>query len=132
MNIQTKIQRVLVVDDDENIRELAQMGLEGMTDWKVDISSSGAHALLQASAEKPDVIILDQTMPNMDGVQTFQKLKESPLLCDIPVIMMTGKVKPLEIDRFLEIGFAGVIPKPFDPINLCDDIENIVTAFSAK
>ena len=132
MNIQTKIQRVLVVDDDDNIRELAQMGLEGMTDWKVDISSSGAQALLKASAEKPDVIILDQTMPNMDGVQTFQKLKENPLLCKIPVIMMTGKAKPLEIKRFLEIGFAGVIPKPFDPINLCDDIQNIATAFSVR
>ncbi|MBI2809449.1 MAG: response regulator [Candidatus Melainabacteria bacterium] len=126
------MQRVLIVDDDDNIRELAQMGLEGMTDWKVDLTSSGAQALQKASAEKPDVIILDQTMPNMDGLQTFQHLKEDPVLCKIPVIMMTGKAKPVEIERFLELGFAGVIPKPFDPITLCDDIENIVTTFSAR
>ncbi|CAN5280540.1 response regulator [soil metagenome] len=132
MNIRTKIQRVLVVDDDDNIRELAQMGLEGMTDWKVDISNSGAQALLKASVEKPDVIILDQTMPNMDGLQTFEQLRESPQLCSIPVIMMTGKTKPVEIERFLQLGFAGVIPKPFDPITLCDDIVKIITTFSAR
>jgi CheY-like chemotaxis protein len=121
-----EIEKVLLVDDDQNIRLVAQMALEGLTNWKILLADSGAQALKIALAEKPDLVILDMMMPSMDGPTTFAKLLEQGSLAQTPVIFMTAKVQKHEVEDHLKLGAAGVIAKPFDPMLLPDEIRKIV------
>ena len=121
-----QIEKVLLVDDDQNIRLVAQMALEGLTNWKVLLAASGSEALQVALLEKPDLIILDMMMPNMDGPTTFAKLLEQGSLSQVPVIFMTAKVQTHEVENHLKLGAAGVIAKPFDPMLLPKEIMQIV------
>jgi two-component system, OmpR family, response regulator len=117
------LSKILLVDDDDNIRAIAEISLED--DYKVVVASSGAEALVQAEKLMPDLILLDVMMPGMDGKATFAKLQENPALAGIPVIFMTAKVLSHEIDFYLGLGAAGVITKPFDPMRLGSDIQEI-------
>jgi two-component system, OmpR family, response regulator len=123
-----KIGKVLVVDDDENIQLITQMGLEDRPDWQVIIASSGQEALEKAAAEKPDLVLLDIMMPDMDGKTTLAKLKEQETGASVPVIFLTAKVQNHEIESYVKIGAAGVITKPFDPMTLSAEICQIVGA----
>jgi CheY-like chemotaxis protein len=120
------IKQVLLVDDDQNIRTLAQMGLEGLTDWKVELAASGAEAIRKASELKPDLIILDVMMPGMDGPTTLGELRKVDSLTDIPVIFMTAKAQTHELELYQRMGAKGIITKPFDPMTLPDDIQGIL------
>ncbi|HEY9712618.1 MAG TPA: response regulator [Chroococcales cyanobacterium] len=124
------IERVLLVDDDASIRELAAMGLEGMTDWKVELASSGAEALDKANHSRPDVILLDLMMPGLDGLEVIARLRNDPAVAEVPVILMTAKVEPQESDRYRKAGFCGLITKPFDPVTLSEEIEQMVARHS--
>jgi two-component system, OmpR family, response regulator len=126
--MQKSIQKVLLVDDDQNIRFVAQMALEGLTDWKVILASSGAEAITTAKSERPDLILLDLMMPGMDGPTTYAKLKEESELSSTPVIFMTAKVQTHEVESHLKLGAAGVIAKPFDPMTLHEEILQILDA----
>ena len=121
------IKTVLLVDDDQNIRFVAQMSLEGLTNWEVIAAESGEDALKKVDEKTPDVILLDMMMPGMDGPTTFAKLKEKPSLSKVPVIFMTAKVQTHEIESYRHLGAAGVITKPFDPMGLADEIRQIVS-----
>jgi two-component system, OmpR family, response regulator len=118
-----KLSKILLVDDDENIRTIALLSLED--DYQVEIATSGQAALEVARIVKPDLILLDVMMPGMDGKATFEKLQEIPELAKIPVVFMTAKVQIHEIDFYLKLGAAGVITKPFDPMTLAGDVQNI-------
>lgn len=120
------IKQVLLVDDDQNIRTLAQMGLEGLTDWKVELAASGAEAIRKASELKPDLIILDVMMPGMDGPTTLGELRKVDSLTGIPVIFMTAKAQTHELELYQRMGAKGIITKPFDPMTLPDDIQGIL------
>lgn len=124
------IEKVLLVDDDQNIRFVVQMALEGMTSWKILVAESGQEALTIADREKPDLILLDMMMPGMDGPTTFSRLKEQGIL--VPVIFMTAKVQTHEVEDHLKLGAAGVIAKPFDPMTLHKDILRIAESPSAS
>jgi len=78
---------------------------------------------------KPDVILLDVMMPGMDGAATFQRLRATPGLEDIPVIFMTAKALPQEVARFRELGAIGVIAKPFDAMQLGNQVRAIWEGF---
>lgn len=121
------IKQVLLVDDDQNIRTLAQMGLEGLTDWKVDLAASGAEAISKATELQPDLIILDVMMPGMDGPTTLSELRKVDSLMAIPVIFMTAKAQTHEVELYQKMGAKGIITKPFDPMTLPDDIQGILT-----
>jgi CheY-like chemotaxis protein len=121
-----KIQKILLVDDDKNIQLIAQMGLEDRPDWTVVTASSGPEALETFTKEKPDLILLDMMMPGMDGKTTFAKLKELQNASEIPVIFMTAKVQSHELQSYLDLGVAGVISKPFDPLTLSEEICAII------
>ncbi len=121
------IKTVLLVDDDQNIRFVAQMSLEGLTSWQVIAAESGEDALRKVADKTPDVILLDMMMPGMDGPATFAKLRERPELASVPIIFMTAKVQTHEIEGYRQLGAAGVITKPFDPMSLADDIRQIVS-----
>jgi two-component system OmpR family response regulator len=122
------LSRILLVDDDENIRTIAMLSLED--DFQVEIATSGQAALQQALKNKPDLILLDVMMPGLDGKATFEKLQEIPELAKIPVVFMTAKVQIHEIDFYLKLGAAGVITKPFDPMTLAGDVQNIWAALA--
>ncbi len=118
-----QLSKILLVDDDENIRTIALLSLED--DFQVEIATSGQAALKHALVSKPDLILLDVMMPGLDGKATFEKLQETPELAKIPVVFMTAKVQIHEIDFYLKLGAAGVITKPFDPMTLAADVQNI-------
>lgn len=123
-----KIQKILLVDDDHNIQLIAQMGLEDRPDWCVVTASSGPEALEKVKEENPDLILLDMMMPGMDGKTTYSKLREQSSGSRIPVIFMTAKVQSHEMQSYLDLGAAGVISKPFDPMTLSQEIAAIVGA----
>jgi len=118
--------KVLLVDDDTNIRMVAVMGLEDELDWEIQEASSGQEAIQLASTQKPDLILLDMMMPGMDGISTFGKLRELDTAKDTPIIFMTAKVQPEEIESYKILGAQGVIIKPFDPITLAQEIQDIL------
>ena len=120
------IKKVLLVDDDQNIRMVVQMTLEGLTEWKVVTAESGKAAIDTAPKEKPDLIMLDVMMPEMDGPTTFMQLQKNPALQGIPVIFMTAKIQTHELEDYLKLGAAGIISKPFDPMTLPDEIAKIL------
>lgn len=113
---------VLVIDDEDDIREVAQVSLEALGGWNVLTASSGDQGIQRAAADQPDAILLDVMMPGMDGPTTFQKLQAEPATQKIPVIFLTAKVQSADRQRFADLGVAGVIAKPFDPMTLAGDV----------
>lgn len=112
--------RILIVDDEEDIREVAQLTLEAVGGWEVLTAASGNEALAKAVSEQPDAILLDIMMPDIDGLTTFQQLQANPVTQHIPVILLTAKVQAADRKRFAEIGITAMIAKPFDPMMLPD------------
>ncbi len=118
--------RVLIVDDEDDIREVAQISLEMVAGWKVLTASSGSAGLKIASADQPDAILLDVMMPEMDGPTTFQKLQADLSIRHIPVILLTAKRQPADRKLFAELGVAGVLAKPFDPLKLAAQVTEVL------
>ncbi|MCT7984105.1 response regulator [Laspinema sp. A4] len=114
--------RILVIDDEDDIREVAQLSLEMVGGWEVLTASSGNEGLLVAEAKQPDAILLDVMMPDMDGPATFKKLQANPSTQQIPVILLTAKVLYADQRRFSELGVNSVIAKPFEPMNLAAQV----------
>lgn len=129
-NSSKKIEKVLMVDDDANIRLITEMSLKKLTAWQITVAASGREALMAAEKEPPDLILLDMMMPQMDGLTVFAELK-TKLGVDMPkVILMTAKVQSHEVDHYKQLGAAGIISKPFDPMTLPDQIRAIVNSES--
>lgn len=118
--------RILIVDDEDDIREVAQLSLEMMGGWEVVSASSGAEALRRAEADRPDAILLDVMMPEMDGPSTVRQLRENPATREIPVVLLTAKVQPADHQRFTDLAVSGVLSKPFDPLRLADDVAEVL------
>jgi CheY-like chemotaxis protein len=118
--------RVLLIDDDDEVREVAQVTLEVVGGWTVVTASNGAQGLETARTERPDAILLDVMMPGMDGPTVFQKLREDPATAAIPVIMLTAKVQATDRRQLDGLGAAGVLAKPFDPMTLPDQVSAIL------
>ncbi len=118
--------RVLVVDDDDHIREVATLALEVVGGWRVLSTSSGEDAAQLAREELPDAVLLDVMMPGVDGPSTLARLREDPTTADIPVILLTAK--NLSVDRrdFASMSLAGMIPKPFDPMALAGQVAGLL------
>jgi CheY-like chemotaxis protein len=114
--------RVLVVDDDELLREVAQTALELVGGWEVLTAQSGPQAHQQALAEHPDAILLDVMMPGVDGPSTVAALRADPATRDIPIIFLTAKMPSEHQEEWRPLRLAGVIPKPFDPMTLATDM----------
>jgi CheY-like chemotaxis protein len=122
-----ELKTVLYVDDEPDIREVVEMSLTLAEDLTVHTCSSGEEALQRAPEVSPDLILLDVMMPNMDGPTTMQRLRANPALAHVPVVFMTAKAMPQEVARFVEMGAAAVIAKPFDPLQLANQISSIWT-----
>lgn len=114
--------RILIIDDEDDIRQVAAMSLETVAGWNVVTASSGAQGIRRAQAEHPDAILLDVMMPGMDGPSTFLELRKGPETAGIPVILLTAKVQGADQKRFANLGVSGVLFKPFDPMTLAQQM----------
>ena len=122
-----EIAKILLVDDDALIRRVGELCLSRIGNWNVVLASSGAEALQMIPQEKPDLILLDVMMPGMDGPTVLSNLRKEEASQNTPVIFMTAKVRPEEVETYLAMDAAGVITKPFDPIQLTDEIKGILS-----
>jgi CheY-like chemotaxis protein len=119
------IKKVLLVDDDADIRQVAGMSLTHVGGWEVSLASSGAEAIDIATEFRPDVILLDVMMPEMDGPTTYLELRKLDGFSETPIIFITAKVQRHEVERYLGLGASGCIGKPFDPMTLSKVISDI-------
>ncbi len=117
---------ILLVDDEDDIREVATLALEAIGGWRVSSASCGADAIAIARAERPDAILLDVMMPDVDGPETFGLLQDDPRTRDIPVILLTASAQSADRARFAALGVAGMLAKPFDPMTLSEQIASIL------
>jgi two-component system, OmpR family, response regulator len=120
------ITKVLVIDDEPDLRKLIQFSLQAVGKWQVVLGERGEDAVPLALRERPDVILLDVQLPGLDGPQTLQALRAEPPLAKVPVLFITATAPPEERARLLSLGAAGVITKPFDPFGLPREIARLV------
>ena len=126
------MKKIAYVEDDADIIKVATLALERLGKFQVRAYASGAKALAELAEFSPDMILMDVMMPGMDGITTYEKLGEDENLREIPVIFMTAKVQPAEVQRYLKLGALGVIPKPFDPVGLVEKVNELWPAPRAK
>lgn len=120
--------RVLYVDDEPDIREIARIALDLDDGMIVETAASGSEAIVKAAAWRPDIILLDVMMPEMDGPTALSKLRALPETRDIPVVFITARTQSHEVERFRAMGAAAVIPKPFDPMLLAIQVRQASSA----
>lgn len=118
--------QILIVDDEEDVRAIAKLGLEMGAGWTVLTASSGSEALLMAADHQPDAILLDMMMPDMDGRATLQQLKRNPTTQPIPVILVTAKVQPSDQTPVAALDVAAIFAKPFRPLKLAEQISEVL------
>jgi CheY-like chemotaxis protein len=117
---------ILIVDDEESLRDLACTCLEDLGGWNATSAESGHAALAHAAASHWDAILLDVSMPDLDGFHCYEELKQNPVTQAIPIILLTAKVLPDDRTRFEQMDIAGVITKPFDPILICAQVAEML------
>jgi CheY-like chemotaxis protein len=114
--------RILIIDDEADIRRIAHLALGRVGAMDVLEATSGADGLRQAEDNRPDAILLDVMMPGLDGPSTLAALRSNPATANIPVIFLTAKAMLSELERLRAMGAAGVLTKPFDPMTLAGQV----------
>ena len=118
--------RLLIIDDEDDIREVTQLSLESTTSWEVTTARSGEEGLLEAESGKPDAILLDAMLPGMDGLAIIKALQARDSTRNIPVVFLTAKAQSADKAAFEKSGARGVITKPFDPMTLAGQIGRLL------
>lgn len=118
------MRRILIIDDEDDIREVAALSLETTAGWEILTASSGSDGIRMAGSLKPmpDAILMDVMMPGMDGPTTFRLMQQDATIAGIPVLLLTAKVQGVDQRRFAGLGVAGVLFKPFNPMTLAAEI----------
>ena len=116
------MRRLLIIDDEDDIREVAALSLEATAGWTILTARSGREGIATAALEKPEAILMDVMMPEMDGPTTFKQMQANPATAGIPVVLLTAKVQGVDQRRFAGLGVAAVLFKPFDPMTLAAQI----------
>lgn len=111
----TTKRKILIIDDEPDIREIAKISLKITKQWEILSAASGEEGVEIALAEQPDAILLDVLMPGMNGLATLKELKNYPAAETIPVILLTATVKKAMQEEFFHLGAHGILVKPFDP-----------------
>lgn len=114
--------RILFIDDEDDIKTLARFCLESEAGWSMIGASGGLEGVALAENEQPDAILLDAMMPEVDGIETLQRLRLNPKTKHIPAIFITAKAQASDRRRFYNAGAKGVINKPFDSLTLASQI----------
>lgn len=120
------IHKVLLAEDEEDIRKVAQISLQFRSGWEVALAANGEECLAKAASDPPDLILLDCMMPKLDGYETCRRLKQDPALRHIPVIFLTAKAQEVEVKKGLSLGAVGYLIKPFNPMSLAAEISQIL------
>ena len=118
--------KILIIDDDEDIRMIVRLSLSRVGGMEVVEASGGAEGVRRAQDERPDVILLDMMMPTMDGSQTLAALRAQPATAATPVIFLSAKAVIAEVEHMRALGAAGVLIKPFDPRTLAEDVRALI------
>ena len=118
----SELQRVMCVEDDPDIRMILEFSLTALGGYEVCLCAGGQAALVQAPLFMPDLVLLDVMMPDMSGPETLLALRQQPGMKGVPVVFITAKAMPDEVEALLQHGATGVIVKPFDPVTLPQDI----------
>lgn len=118
--------RILIIDDEDDIRAVVQVSLEEFGGWQTIVASSGIEGLGLACLETPDAILLDVSMPDLDGYQVCEILKQDAQTRSVPVILLTAKALPSDRQRFASLNIAGIITKPFDPMTIWREVGEIL------
>ena len=120
------LKKILLIDDDDDIREVAELSFESDGAFEVLTAANGRIGVELAQRHRPDVILLDVMMPELDGPSTFTLLQESADTRAIPVVFLTAKVQAGDKRTLLALGARGIVAKPFDPILLPRQILEIL------
>ncbi|MBA4070558.1 MAG: hypothetical protein C0497_01790 [Gemmatimonas sp.] len=124
--------RVLYIEDDLDIQAIATLALETVGGLTVQVCSSGHDAVAVATAFAPDCVLLDVMMPGMDGPATLEALRADVATARLPVVFMTAKVQPAEVEQLRALGAIGVIAKPFDPMSLAAELRAIFSGWQGR
>lgn len=122
MTTADELNKILLVEDDDHIREVAELALSQHGGFEVATCDSGGEAKPTAVDVDPDLILLDVMMPEIDGIEVLRRLRDDPATESIPVVFLTARAQPDEIDEYRDLGVADVIVKPFDPVELPDRV----------
>lgn len=117
--------KILYVEDEPDIAQVARLALETIGGFTIETCENGRIALDKGPAFEPDLILMDVMMPEMDGLTALNEMKKMPELKNVPVIFMTAKVQSVEIEEYKALGAVDVIPKPFDPMTLADQVKQV-------
>ena len=117
-----ELKKILYVEDEPDIQMIARVALESVGGFELLICGSGAEAIEKAAEFSPDLLLLDVMMPGMDGPTTLAELRKMPQLTETPVMFMTAKVQPQEVELLKSLNVVDVIAKPFDPMGLANHI----------
>jgi CheY-like chemotaxis protein len=121
----TDLKKILLVDDEADIRQIARMALEAIGGFEIEECPSGFEAPAAIQRAKPQLILMDVMMPGQDGPVTLLALRANPALPRVPVVFMTAKVQTQEIETLRALGALDVIAKPFDPMTLAQTVRGI-------
>lgn len=113
-----ELKRVMCVEDDADIRMILEFSLKSVGGYDVLACAGGRAAIEQVAAFRPDLVLLDVMMPDLTGPETLAALRELPVMRGVPVVFITAKAMPEEVEKLLAHGATGVIVKPFDPVEL--------------
>jgi CheY-like chemotaxis protein len=118
----SELRRVMCVEDDADIRMILEFSLGSVGGYEVLACTGGRDALAKAASFRPDLVLLDVMMPDLTGPETLAALRELPEMQGVPVVFITAKAMPEEVEKLLGYGATGVIVKPFDPVSLPEQI----------
>ena len=118
--------RLLLVEDEEDIRRVAEVSLTVVGKFELVMVSSGEEALAKVNDGKFDAIVLDVRLPGMDGPTLLSRLRELDATRDTPIIFLTANIQRKDVARFMTLGIAGLIAKPFDPMTLASRIRELL------
>ncbi|HEY3799549.1 MAG TPA: response regulator [Caulobacteraceae bacterium] len=122
---------VLYVDDEPDIREIAGLALGLDPQIAANLAGSGAEALRLVRAARPDVVMLDVMMPEMDGPAVLKALRDAPETASIPVVFITARTQAHDRERLMQLGAVAVIAKPFDPMALAKELRAVLAQDAA-
>lgn len=126
------LEKILYIDDEDDIRAIAQIALEAVGGFQIGLSASGQEALALIPQFQPDLILLDVFMPEMDGPQTLAEIRRLAQGRDVPVIFLTAQEDQKELQRLETMDVIGILPKPFDPMLISLQIMDLWRAYHSK
>jgi two-component system, OmpR family, response regulator len=124
--------KVLLIDDEEDIRSIGKLSLEAVGNFQATLAASAAEGIKSALSDRPDLILMDMMMPGVDGLAALLEIRRTPALERVPVVFLTAKAQRSDVARYLEMGAAGVICKPFDPMTLPLEIQRVLAGVAKE